>query len=222
MVPAVTAPTAPAIDVRKSDRVVIVGATGTGKSTVAGCLLLPRRHIVILDPKRQWTWPNRRSSPYGATVTTTIPEDVVKHEGPHPLVYQPETTEIKAGLPWFWDWLWWRENTLIYCDELFLLKKNSQELHPGQERIIMQGRSRNLSNWNAFQRPSRVPIPPLSESEHVFVFRLRHPDDIKRMAQYTDKRIETDPVSGHDFWYYGDRDQTLIKTNAKRMSIRER
>lgn len=212
----------PTMDIRRSDRLSIVGTTGSGKSTLAAFLLVRRNHTVILDPKHSWEFPKGITPKHGIPITTTLPDVVVRHETPNTIIYRPEQSEIRSGLTWFWEWVWWRENTLVYVDELFLVKRNTQELYLGHEKCIMQGRQKNISVWHAFQRPSRVPIPPLSESEHVFVFRLRHPDDIKRMAQYTDKQIETNPAAGHDFWYYGDRDQTLFKSNAKRLNIRDK
>jgi uncharacterized protein DUF87 len=207
------------IQIRASDRVAIVGATGTGKSTVAACLLARRKFTVILDPKRDFKFPKSINPRYGTAFTTSIPTDVISYDLPGPVIYQPESREVKSGLGWFWDWVWWRENMTVYIDELFLVKKNTQELFYGHERSIMQGRSKNISVWSSFQRPARVPIIPLSESEHVFTFRLRHPADIRRMAEYTDKEIENDPVTGHDFWYYGDRSQILVKSNARNLSI---
>ena len=209
------------ITILRQERLFIVGTTNSGKSSLADYLLREANHIVVLDPKHGYQ-PERKKGdqPGRIPVITDDYRVVVKHEGPEPLVYQPPTLtpeSVESQLRWFWDWVWWREQTIVYVDELTMVIPSAQRLPYGLARLIQQGRQKGIGTWCATQRPSRIPIPVLSESEHHCVFRLRHPADLRRMAEYTDPIIESDPAMGHDFWYYYDAKQVLFKTNLNEL-----
>ena len=196
--------------IRRGDRVFIVGTTGSGKTTLAEVLLRPQRDVVILDPKHMFEMD-------GATITTDFAE-LARWPGPAPVIYRPTLPECRTGLPWFWAWIWGRGHTIAYVDEVMAITPQTK-LPDMFAMCVQMGRQKEIGVWCATQRPSRIPVPLLSESEHTFTFRLRHPADIKRMAEYTDPRVLEDPARGHDFWYYGDREQVLAKTNVKKLKI---
>lgn len=208
----------PRINIKAGDRAFFVGTTGSGKTTLARKLLAPAKDVVVVDPKHGFTW-EREKLPYGKGVITSDFRQVMAHEGPEPLIYRPSLAECAAGLPWFWRWVWLRQNTLVYVDEVSSITK---PVNPPVEfaRCIQQGRSKQISVWCGTQRPAKIPVIILSESEHDFIFRLRHSTDKKRMAEYSDEVILTDPPRGHEFWYYGDRDQMLFKATADQITRR--
>ena len=201
------------MNIRRGDRVFVVGTTGSGKTTLAQSLLAPQRDVVIVDPKHMFEMK-------GATIAKDFRE-LMRWPGPAPIIYRPTLPECKTGLPWFWGWLWERQRTIAYVDEVMAITPPTK-LPDLFAMCVQMGRQKEIGVWCATQRPSRIPIPLLSESEHTFTFRLRHPADLKRMAEYTDPRVLTDPATGHDFWYYGDRDQMLFKTNAKRLTVKRK
>jgi energy-coupling factor transporter ATP-binding protein EcfA2 len=218
---AIPTPTSPSISITISrpERCFLVGTTGSGKTTLATSLLARANHTVVLDPKHGFGPPKGRAKADQQDETRVITDDpktVTRHEGPEPIVYQPPLW-VCQSLDWFWDWVWWREQTILYIDEVAMVIPSAQRLPNGLARLIQQGRQRGIGVWNATQRPSRIPIPILSESEHHFVFRLRHPADLRRMAEYTDPTVESEPVSGHDFYYYYDTKQRFFRTNLNEM-----
>lgn len=206
------------INIKRGDRALFVGTTGSGKTLAAGSLLVGQPDVIVLDPKQQFEWPKGKEPANG--IVTKNPKEVLAHAGPSPLVFRPSLTMAKMGMEWFWRWVWERGNTLVYIDETTLLCKSRTILSDGMGRAIQQGRQRDVGVWCATQRPANIPIPILSESEHMFIFRLRNPADLKRMSDYSDPKVMQDPSSGHDFWYYNDRDQTLEKLNLNKVRIR--
>jgi hypothetical protein len=204
------------ISIRAGDRCFIVGTTGSGKTYLAEKLLSVRADVVVVDPKHGFEW---ETHTYGKGVTTEDFREVVRHEGPAPLIYRPSLSECALGIPWFWVWVWNRTNTIAYVDEVTAITTPTKIPYEFA-RCIQMGRSKQIGVWCGTQRPARVPIVILSEAEHDFIFRLRNPADSKRMAEYSDPAILADPARGHDFWYYGDRDQVLLKTDAKHIRIR--
>lgn len=206
------------ISIRAGDRCFIVGTTGSGKTYLARKLLSPQSDVIVVDPKHGFEW---ESVPkHGGGVITSDFREVVRHEGPAPLIYRPSLSECSVGIPWFWVWIWSRENTIVYVDEVSAITKPTTIPYEFA-RCIQMGRSKNIGVWCGTQRPARVPIVILSEAEHDFVFRLRNPADAKRMAEYTDPEILRNPAHGHECWYYGDRDQVLVKTTADSIRVKE-
>lgn len=214
------------IEIMPSDRVFIVGTTGSGKSTLAQRLLARRKYLVVLDPKHQFSLDNtpkktskvNSKSDNADVLITSDLKECYKWESPKPIIYRPSLMECDAGLPQFWSWIWGRGNTLVYVDEVLRITP-PVNIPRGFATCIQMGRSRDIGIWCATQRPARIPIPILSESEHDFIFRLRHPADLKRMADYTDPEIIRNPVANHDFWYYNDREQLLFKGNSENLRI---
>lgn len=214
--------------IRRNDRAAFVGTTGSGKTTLAKAMMWGQSHVVVLDPKRTFTLPDAFVPGFPAvtidaesgavsgwdegTRVDDVEAFVSEWAGPGPLVYRPSVDETADPdlLDWFFFWVLDRGNTLLYIDETALATKKTVAPR-GLMACIQLGRERGVATWCATQRPVNIPIICISESEHMFVFRLRHPDDRQRMADYSDPRVaKAFPARfANGFWYYHDKSQTL-------------
>lgn len=110
------------------------------------------------------------------------------------------------------SWAYSRGNLTLYIDEILpLVTRLSGAVWQSSDmaQVIQMGRTRNVGLWISTQRPARIPINVITESEHDFIFNLRNKADRERMAEYTDEVTMTRRPTGHGFWYYSDRDQIL-------------
>lgn len=191
---------------KRNGRALFVGATGSGKSTLMKAMLHGVKNVMIIDPKRTFTLPEN----YNATITTDR-TTVEEWYSPDPVIFRPGADIMND--PFAYDWFFYtayeRENTLVVVDEVVLLVKQNN-MAPGYAACIQLGRERGVGVWHATQRPSRIPINIISESEDVFAFRLRNPDDRRRIAEYTDYAIMDQEAVGHGFWHYNDSKQSLV------------
>jgi hypothetical protein len=209
--------------IRPDDRVFIVGATGTGKTTIVQTLLARRPWVVILDPKHQFSLRSnaRRTSTRGdkTEFVTSDLRKAINFDEPTPIIYRPGLLECKRGCPEFWEWIWQRENTVVYVDEVIAVSP-AVNIPLAYGRCIQMGRSKNIGVWSATQRPARIPINLMSEAEHYIAFELRNPADIKRVAEFTDPVVLQDRATGHDFWYYSVRQRIPMKLNRDMMKVK--
>jgi hypothetical protein len=161
----------------RTDRALLVGQTGSGKTTLAQYLLTQRRYKVVADYKGKINWP-------GYAVYTKLAQLVGAKEDA--LLYRPgygeSIDEDVCGR--FWEWIYQRGNTTIYVDETAAITKgNVYPFYYGG--VLMRGRELGIELWSATQRPKDIPQVVLSESEHVYAFRLRLPQDRERVEQLT-------------------------------------
>lgn len=200
---------------RRSDRAAFVGKTGSGKTTLEKSLAWGERYVLVLDPKRTYTLP--AAWPVGFRVIEGH-EPPAEWEG-ETLIVRPGLDTIagggkKAMMAWADGWLWFafnRGGVLVYVDEVMAIT-TPQTAPDGLAACLQMGRERRVGTWCATQRPTMMPLIVLTESEHFFVFRLNHPDDRQRLADYTEPKVRgrpgpngtilNEPVPLYAFWYY--------------------
>ncbi len=178
-----------------SDRLVVIGGTGSGK-TVAGLWHLSRQPInqmpwLIIDFKGD---DNINSIPYAQHVPIGSPllngVYVV-----HPMLHEKDALEN-----WLWD-IWNQEQTGIFVDEGFMLA-DSEALNT----ILMQGRSKHIPCIICTQRPVAVSRFVFSEASFIQVFRVIDKRDRKTISEFSpifgDKETSSETLPPFYSYYY--------------------
>jgi len=193
--------------IRRSDRVCFIGATGSGKTTLAKSLLWGQTPVYALDPKRTLTLPEHW--PGGVLVVEGRETSIANRAEEGTLIIRPGVDDIVsagARMDWANDWLWYafnRGRCIVYVDEVMMIT-TPNKWPDGLSACLQLGRERGVATWTATQRPTMVPLIILTESQHFFVFRLKNPDDRKRLADYTDPELQQPTRDTFGFWYYSD------------------
>ncbi len=184
----------------KNDRAILIGATGSGKTTLA-------RYLVEDDAK-----------PYSVTYDAKISESIGKWEGhqfyddfdslteakERRLIFRPSFLESvdKQQQELFFAWIYERWYTRLYIDEAYALLGG---INPSfyLQAILSRGRERGISTIIATQRPKRIPLITLSESEHVFLFRLNMVEDRIRAYELTGiDPLDQTSLRNYEFFYF--------------------
>lgn len=177
----------------RTDRAAFVGQTGSGKTTLARFMLMPRPYVVVFDAKGLIDWPNYR-------VCTHLSELTEAKE--NRLIYKPVYEELQDEeiRDEAFEWIYLRKNTTLYIDEIYAWSKG--DVYPWHlGACLTRGRERGIQVFIATQRPSRVPQVMFSESEHVYCFNLKMPQDRERMRDITGLADESLRLPKHEFWY---------------------
>lgn len=184
-------------DIKKTERAVFVGSTGSGKSVLATSFLASYAYVVAIDPKNELKLKEKR--------IVRNPHDLTKinHRVVEPIVYAPDPEFDNAETyDQVYEWIYRRENCTVYTDEIFAVMSAADRAPRWLKAILTRGRSLNIRSMNATQRPVSIPLSILSEAEHYFLFELRFEDDLKRMSGLMGKEVLAglEPNS-HNFWY---------------------
>lgn len=161
----------------RTDRALFVGQTGSGKTTLAQHLLNARRYVVVLDVKGTLNW---RGYELHRSLARMAKSDAER------LIYRPpyNVLEDDEEMDGFFRWIYLRRNTTVYVDETAgVTNGDNFPYHFGA--CYMRGRELGVEMWCATQRPMRIPQIVMSEAEHVYVFKLRMPQDRLRVESIT-------------------------------------
>jgi hypothetical protein len=169
----------------RSDRVFLAGQTGSGKTTLARVLLKERLHVAVLDVKGRMRWPGYVIVTDLATLSKIDPKKVQK------IIYKPTYDDLQneEKINQFFRWVYDRNNTTLYVDELAgIANGNNYPYYYGA--CLMRGREKGIEVFSGTQRPIDIPQVAISESEHVYCFRLRLPQDRQKIANTAGIPIE--------------------------------
>lgn len=180
------------------DRVGIFGQTGSGKTTLARTILQEREYVVVCDPKRRIDWPGYTILPYESL--RSVDAGKVKR-----IIYKPTFADITdkkgAKIEDFFRWIFERENTTLYVDELSMIAQGDDyPKHYGA--CLTQGRELGIEVISGSQRPTWIPQIAMSEAEHIYCFYLKLFADrqrIERLTSIPNERIAQLPK--RDFLY---------------------
>lgn len=203
------------VDIQPTDRAVLVGRTGSGKSELAKALLVQYEHVIVIDEKKdfgtRYDYGRRRwiDGRLPRQVEATTPDQVQELADERartntvysPIVYQPDEEYWNpAAYDEVFLTVYRRGHTTLYVDEVYSVLKGM--LAPKWYRAILtRGRSLGIRTIQATQRPHRIPIEILSESEHYMMFALRHAADVDRMAELMGDEVLNPLRNEHSFYY---------------------
>ena len=196
--------------IKLSDRVFFVGHTGSGKTTLAQATLerlIPRRiPIVVIDPKGEFEptlgqgWQIREDLPWNwERLTSRRRRPLATRIIVRPPFMQDHRKDSRLNS--IYDRIFDRKGTVVYLDEIQRLTREHLA-SPELARLVQMGRSRHVSVWGSTLRPSGIPRPFISESDHMFVFRLLDKQDRQRISMLLGPRGLEPPGPGEfDFFY---------------------
>lgn len=176
-----------------NDRTVVMGATGSGKTTFGAWLLSTQRFDerpwVIVQFKDEPLWDLVRTPPLQILKLGQLPGK----RGLYLMVVNPGQEEELDD--WFWE-VWRRRNVGIFCDEVTLIKGN------GFKALLRQGRSLCIPIIACTQRPVDVDREVFTESQYKVVFGLDDARDYKTVKLFTrDSPVERPLPPRWSYWY---------------------
>ncbi len=193
---------------KKTERMIVVGATGTGKSTLVRQLLPAYKSVLAIDPIGYLGATDGKGHLDGYKLAQT-PDEVARLGKRHKLIQYRPRPEFHYWEPYdqVFHWVFERGNTLLFNDEAYRVMRNNREAPTWLNACSTAGRQRGVGMITCTQRPTGIDLRLLSEAEHYVCFRLRKEVDRKRMAEVMGDRVVTHPARGHAFWYMRDEDE---------------
>jgi hypothetical protein len=209
------------------ERIIIFGKTGSGKTFLAEriCAMFP--FVIVYDAKRRIgmdsqgkrrdarLWPGFKRVTNWRDFLRALNEKTWKGEFKNPkIIYVPTPAELRSDLfiNAFFEVIYTRGNCVCYVDELTAVT-NRTSLPPAYHDCLVRGRELGISLFQSSQRPKDIPVNCVESSERYYVFKLKMPADVKRVADVTGLRINFLKLPKHKFWYVteeGDKRGPLI------------
>lgn len=201
--------------IKTDEHVFIAGQTGSGKSFLKQAYLSGYKNVISLDLKGMLTY-----SPFIHDVPVFDTLDELMEMGEGKYIYRPRFEEMEdtTYIEKFFEWIYFRQNTICDIDELVALTEmggaGGTYIPRYAKAILTRGRERNTTIWGATQRPKGIPLIYMSEASHYFVFSLKLEADRKRVQEFIPypEIMEEIPKQTHKFWYYNDNLDRPVKS----------
>lgn len=193
------------------EHVFICGQTGTGKSFLAEVYLagVTEVSVVKLDTKgevyerRKKRQPLWRGLVEGKDYTVVERLEELDDVRTRKIIYAPIFEEQDME---FYDalmkWVYLRENTLLWIDELMEVCPSPHKYPPYLKGIMTRGRSKDVSAWCCTQRSADIPSIVMGNCTHFFVFDMNLPQDRERIAKTTGAYSFLEKPGFRNFWYF--------------------
>lgn len=196
---------------RYGEHVSVIGDTGSGKTYLISRLLDTRRYVLFVQTKSDDTvakeykgFVERKQARSMDSLTES--RIILKPR------YNDQRQEIAAALERVWKQGGWT----AVVDELLYVEK--LKLTWSVDRLLTQGRSEKISTVVGMQRPVAITRWAISQSTHVFCFRVEG-RDIATVAEATSPRI-AGPITRlkqYEFAYFNRQTRQVHIGNAQRI-----
>jgi DNA helicase HerA-like ATPase len=184
---------------RPDQRMVLLGGSGTGKTTLAKALLGAYRGFVLaIDPKGTLGGPKGLEgyvivrSPSGLRRIRRGYDRVIYRPGP---VYSDLRSYDEV-----YRWAYERGKLLVYTDEIYSTMRGTRS-PDWQRACITSGRELGVAMISSTQRPKGIDPRLLSESESIACFKLRKLDDAKYVSEFMGDEI-LKPPPRYAYWWW--------------------
>lgn len=187
--------------------VAAVGDTGTGKTYLVSRLVRLRNYVVVFRTKPD----DIRFEGFRTFRKAKALDD----PGNTRILLSPDYTyQIREGAEML-ERVWRQGGWTVVIDELWYVEKQLK-LGPFVERLLTQGRSKNISVIVGMQRPAQISRFAISQCTHLFSFRVEG-RDLQTIKESTTPRIvqPIDNLRGHRFVYYNRSSRDVAIGDAK-------
>lgn len=200
---------------KQGEHVVIIGQTGTGKTTLARDLLQARTYIVAIAVKLHDDTLNTFLPAY--KVITKWPPDygnrrLILWVKPQSLIDDgQQRTKILLALQNIYLAGGW----CVYFDDLSYITDQLRIKTP-IVTFFNQGRSSGLSNVASVTRPRKVPLEAFTQVRHVVMFHYSDTNEVERVAEIAgiDRKLMlqlNQRLQGHDFLAFSHGDIAIVR-----------
>jgi hypothetical protein len=208
----------------QGQHVTMVGATGSGKTTLALKLLEYREFMIVLATKNrdESLYPKLRSKGY----VLTDQADPDWHQTPK-VIFRPKLEspsgeakeQQKEAFQRILVNVFNEGGWSLYGDEIRYLSDNLG-LRVELETLWLQGRSNGTSIIVATQRPVSIPVIAFESATHLFLFRMTDQANIQRASEFggadTDLIRHTLPrLPRYEVLYVDTRTGDMLRTKVK-------
>jgi hypothetical protein len=187
-----------AVDLLPTERILIIGKTQSGKSTLATRLAAAWDRVLVYDPKH-----DAGAVPPGATVRYGV--DRALEALPGRVVYRPLPSE-QGDVRRHFDRLvarilHTRGHHGIVIHELRDLSPTSGSM-TYLSAAYRQGASQHVPMILCAQRPFGIDVSTVSEAEHFALFRLQYPNDLTLVSKLFGLDQRALSVDLPPYWYH--------------------
>lgn len=179
---------------KPGEHLAIIGDTGTGKTFLASLLLQSRKHLIALKSKADRTT-------IDAQKTVKLDRDLAQLRYTRFVLY-PDYDGQQLEFARALERAWVEGGWTVYLDELPYL--TGLKLTPFIDRLLTQGRSKDLTIVSGMQRPVGVTRNAIAQSTHVICF-IQEGRDVKTVVEATSPKLKDvlPELAPHEFvWYY--------------------
>jgi hypothetical protein len=185
-----------------TQRTVIVGATGSGKTQCAlwhlGLRDFDTKPWIVYDYKYDEAI-NMIEGAHHIEVSDNIPTS------PGLYIVHPDPDQVDLVEMQFKQ-IWLNENTGVYIDEGYMIGNNNAQFRT----LLTQGRSKHIPMIVLSQRPVWMDRFVFSETEFFQIFRLQHRKDRQKVEEFVPADLDKRLPEYHSYYYDVGLDKTEI------------
>lgn len=197
-----------------TDRVLIVGQTGSGKSTVARAMTQGYRSQVVIDPKHDEALARSITVYSPAEFARVFPQRSTR------ILFRPDAgldrgedvDQVMARVERYGRTAVVVHEAMFYATAAWIL--------PAYRRLQVAGRGRQIPVWSLSQRPMGLHNVLLSEATHVLVFDLALDGDRRKVAGIVGDGALIRPDRQFSFGYYGPQTGGLVRCDPLELERR--
>lgn len=195
--------TTPGIKIQLWHRVCIFGMTGSGKSVLMKKLLSGMDYIVVYDTMHEHEIKGASYCDTVEGVKNALQKRFKK------IVYRPKQLGNPDDFEAFCWYVYSAGNYFLFIDEAHIVMPNNA-IGDNAKILVSMGRKRGVGICMISQRPASLDKLPVSQSQHIFIFKSVLPGDIKFFREFIgDDAEKASNLPKYHFLYF-DGEKTIV------------